>query len=87
MINLTLDLWGVNEHAQKVMKKLGITYSLAVPQSLGDSWWFFNCKNIPNPLPKYLKVLTVDYHKCVGYGLAEEDVEMLDNEEKVSDKE
>ena len=34
-------LWGM--HAQQAMKELGITYQKAVPKSLGDCWWFWNC--------------------------------------------
>ena len=54
---LDADSVGVKGHAQTVMKELGITYRLAVPQTLGDQWWFFGCQNIPEPMPKYLSVL------------------------------
>ena len=41
-------------HPQKQMKKLGITYNDCEPQMIADQWWFFDCENIPEPLPKYL---------------------------------
>lgn len=43
-------------HPQVVMKELGIKYSDSTPQSMGDCWWFWNCENIPDPLPPYLSV-------------------------------
>jgi len=61
-----------NRHAQQVMEELGITYTHSTPQSMGDQWWFWNCKNIPNPLPKYLSELTVDPMKCIGFGLSKD---------------
>ena len=35
---------GEERHPQTVMRALGITYEKAIPQSMGDQWWFFNCK-------------------------------------------
>lgn len=46
-----------DRHAQEVMRELGITYHHAIPQSLGDCWQFFDCKNLPKKLPKYLTEL------------------------------
>ena len=48
---------GENRHAQVVMKELGITYKHGIPQTLGDQWWFLNCENIPDELPKYITEL------------------------------
>lgn len=48
---------GIDSHAQVQMGALGITYGKAVPQTMGDQWWFFNCSPIPDPLPAYLSVL------------------------------
>lgn len=44
-------------HPQDVMRSLGVTYERAVPQSLGDQWWFFGCKSVPEPRPKFLRLL------------------------------
>lgn len=60
------------KHPQRVMKKLGIKYTHAVPQSMGDQWWFFNCVNIPNPLPPYLEEAHWVPHECIGYGLSKQ---------------
>ena len=68
-----------NDHPQKVMKKLGITYQHSTPQSIADGWQFWNCENIPDKLPKYLKILDIDPMKCVGYGLSEEDAKQISN--------
>ena len=66
-------------HPQKVMKELGIVYQDCTPQSMGDQWWFWNCQNIPYPLPKYLEVADLDPMKCIGYGLSKEDAEKIIN--------
>lgn len=62
-----------NEHPQVVMKRLGITYYHATPQSMGDQWWFWNCENIPDPLPEYITELVMDPLKAVGHGLSEQE--------------
>jgi hypothetical protein len=59
------------------MKKLGITYQHSTPQSIGDQWWFWNCENIPDPLPKHLSILKEDPMKCIGWGLSEEDAKKI----------
>jgi len=66
------------EHAQKVMRRLGIQYLHAVPQSMGDCWQFYCCENIPDDIPvedkSYLDLVR-DYkapHRSVGYGLSKE---------------
>ena len=45
-----------NLHPQDVMKKLGITYTVAVPQSIADMWQFWGCENVPENLPEFLCV-------------------------------
>lgn len=72
----------VKAHPQQVMKSLGITYEQVVPNSLYDRWWFFNCKNIPTPLPSYLKSFEesgIEAKDCVGHGLSKEDAEHFTN--------
>lgn len=59
-------------HAQDVMKELGITYQHATPQSMGDQWWFWNCENIPDPLPPFLSVANLNPMECIGWGLSQE---------------
>ena len=81
MKHLQIDLIALTRtndkrHAQEVMKDLGIIYLYAVPQSLYDSWWFFNCSNIPDKLPDFVEELKVNPKDCVGYGLSQE---MADN--------
>lgn len=76
-IHLRLDLYRAPKHAQELMKDLGIRYQIAVPQSLYDCWWFFNCEGVPDVLPDYLEVLAVDPADCIGHGLSQEDVDSL----------
>lgn len=82
-IHLRYDLMGAHmecgetRHAQAVMEELGITYQHATPQSMVDQWWFWNCENIPDQLPKYITRLNVDPMKKVGWGLSQEDAEKI----------
>ena len=63
--------------AKIVMKDLAITYSHDTPQSIGDQYWFWNCENIPSPLPKYLEVLDIDPLDAVGFGLTEKEAKEI----------
>jgi hypothetical protein len=47
-------------HPQKDMEALGITYEYASPQMMFDCWFFFNCKNVPDPLPPHLSIKHLD---------------------------
>jgi hypothetical protein len=69
------------------MKKLGITYQLAVPQSIADQWWFWNCENIPDKLPKYITELKLNPMDCIGFGLSAEDVIMIKDNTRIVPKE
>ena len=67
-------------HAQEAMKKAGITYEKAVPQTMGDCWDFWNCANIPDNLPKCFTVTKRDPMEHVGWGLSEGNAkELLNN--------
>jgi hypothetical protein len=71
-----------NRHPLDIMKSLGITYQHKTPQSMGDCWWFWNCENIPDVLPSYIKELEIDDPlKYVGWGLSEEDALKIKNYE------
>ena len=63
---------GENRHAEIVMCDLGIKYTHATSQSMLESWWFWNCTNIPNVLPNYLSELKTDPYSQIGYGLTKE---------------
>jgi hypothetical protein len=76
-VNLSLDLYEVECHAQEYMRKLGITYEHATPQSIADCWWFWGCRNVPDPLPAALRILKVAPRDAIGYGLSKEDAKRL----------
>lgn len=81
-MNLTYDMIGAYcageiRHPQTVMKEMGITYKISTPQSIADSWWFWNCENIPQNIPNFIKELKAKPEDCIGYGLSKEDVELL----------
>lgn len=63
---------GVKDHPQNVMADLKITYQHATPQTVGDQWWFWNCENIPDPLPEFLEEFNGEPKKYIGWGLTEE---------------
>ena len=60
-----------NPHPQIGMRELGISYEHSTPQSIGDCWWFWDCKNIPDILPPYLTYIDLDPMECIGFGLDE----------------
>lgn len=66
-------------HAQVVMAELGITYQHATPQSICDQWWFWNCQNVPDPLPKFLSDLNIAPHDAIGHGLSKEKADAILN--------
>ena len=68
-----------NRHAQVVMKELGITYQHSTPQSMGNQFWFWNCDNIPDELPRYLTILDVDPMEVIGFGLSRDQAESIKN--------
>ena len=51
---LTAYHHGEERHAQEVMHHLGIEWTTSEPQTLFDSWIFYNCTNVPDVLPPYL---------------------------------
>ena len=67
----------VTEHAQKIMKDLGITWQVSTAQSITDSYWFWNCENVPGILPKGIDILEKDPMKYIGYGLSKEEAEKI----------
>jgi hypothetical protein len=82
-MHLRVSIYEMNEHAQTYMKRLGITYQHAVPQSITDQWWFFNCKDIPTPLPQHiteLKPETGDVHEFIGWGLSKEEADAIQSQ-------
>ena len=77
MNHLRLDLYQITEHPQQIMKRLGITYQHATPQSIYDCWWFWNCENIPDELPPCLEVLNRAPHRAIGWGLSKEQADAI----------
>jgi hypothetical protein len=59
------------------MKELGITYQHATPVILGDQWWFWNCENIPEPLPPFLEEADLNPMECIGYGVSTKIAKMI----------
>lgn len=82
-MHLSFDcLWahynGIKQgNPQQVMRELGITYQHSTPQSISNQWWFWNCENIPDDLPPFLKKMDNDPIECIGYGLSREEAEKI----------
>lgn len=75
-MHLTFDYIGAclekkSGHAQDIMRELGISWTHSTPQSITDSFWFWNCSNIPETLPSYITELKADPKKKVGWGLSQ----------------
>ena len=83
MKHLILNCYnGYDEHAQETMKRLNITYQKHTPQSINDRWLFWNCDNVPNPLPKHFKIVESNVREFIGHGLSEEDAREIINYNK-----
>jgi len=67
----------ISGHPMEVMKGLGITYQKATPQSMLDIWLFWNCSNLPEPLPEYLLPIDADPMEYVGWGLSQQEAERI----------
>lgn len=53
--------YGVTERADEHMRKLGYEIIGAVPQSVGDCWWF-TVREIIEPLPEYLRPMKYNFN-------------------------
>lgn len=73
-VRLTVSLYDIDEHAQKLMKRIGAEYGLAVPQSIADCWQFYMCEYDRDKLPDFVRVANdINPNSLVGYGLSSED--------------
>ena len=68
---------GILRHPYADMEKLGISYKIAVPQTISDGWLFFGVANLPTPLPAYLMLTDENPEKYIGSGLTENEVKNL----------
>lgn len=78
---LRVDNYQCPTHPQKLLKELNIGYDIAVPQSIGECWdfWNYKIKNIPQC---DLSILGISFdvrkpYDYIGYGLSMEKVETL----------
>lgn len=72
MKHLRYDLTGAlyageKRHPEEVLHELGITYEQAIPQSMADQWWLFNCQY--GELPSYISEMKCDRWTAKQYGL------------------
>lgn len=72
MKHLRYDLMGAGlsgerRHPEEVMRDLGITFEKAIPQSMADQWWLFNCQH--GELPSYITEMKCDRWLVNQYGL------------------
>ncbi len=73
-------------HPQVAMKELGITYTNATPQSMGDQWWFWNCENLPDNLPPFLTEMESDPMEMIGFGLNQSTAEAIRDYKSTQEK-
>lgn len=73
-VRLTVSLYDTEEHPQRLLKRLGIKYAIAVPQTIADCWQFYLCEYDPDTIPDHIYIENgIDPHKRIGYGLSPED--------------
>lgn len=60
-------------HPQIVMEELGISYQHSTPQSIAEQFWFWNCENVPESLPKFISIEDWDPIEMIGFGLSKKD--------------
>ena len=63
MKHLRVSIYGQEEHAMLTMARLGIEFEEAIPQPIGDQWWFLNCTNIPDQLPENITELKLTHDR------------------------
>jgi hypothetical protein len=76
-IHFSMPMVRLSGHPQKIMEELGITYQRAVPQTIGDSWEFWCCENVPDELPEGLTIKDWNPMDRIGWGLSKEDAEEI----------
>lgn len=67
--NAAWDL-GEERHVQEVLKELGISYFVGVPQTMAECWDLWCCEGVPEELPPYLTVLMMKPSEMIGHGLS-----------------
>lgn len=75
---------GVTLHAQKQLKELGISYKLAVPQSIADMWQFWLPEGDLDNLPDYIQVSESNPMDHIGYGLSHLQAESLATKDEIN---
>lgn len=76
-VNLYLDSYSQSmardsRHAEEVMKDLGIHYEYSRGSAALNGWIFWNCENVPDELPNWLKVRDGTTMDDVGHWLTKE---------------
>ena len=61
---------GEDRQPQEVMREIGITYERAIPKSMGDQWWLFNCDY--GDLPDFITEMKCDDWMAKQYRLPKE---------------
>ena len=78
MINLRRRWYIDWDNDTEAPEHYGIEYAMGVTQTMGDQTWYFDCINIPDPLPDGYSILEGDLRSHIGYGLSEDDVRFLE---------
>jgi hypothetical protein len=67
---LIVDLHRCRIHPQELLRRMGITYQYAVPQSITNSWEFWNPENLPDTLPDGFLLVDENPNKWLNRGLS-----------------
>lgn len=89
LTDLFVDLYQCSGHPQQVLATLDIKYQHCTPQSINDSWQFWNCLDVPEELPVGIKKVSYNPLEWVGYGLSKkmaDDILIFRREYKINNR-
>ena len=75
MKHLRYDVYGAGlvgemRRPEEVLREIGVEFECAIPQSMGDQWWLFNCTH--GELPKYITEMKANTWLVNQYKLPKE---------------
>lgn len=79
-----VEIFGAEaKHPREVIRDAGITYTVAIPQTIAGEWWFFNCENVQPHVEGIISTLDIDdTREYVGWGLSMEQANRIENYKK-----
>lgn len=67
----------IEDNPIKQMDILGISYFYAMPDITHEHWVFYDCTNIPEVIPCYIREVDADPMKFIGNGISKDKAEQI----------